>query len=179
MDVRPLSNHPSQYPSPILSIDSPAKAAWSLSSWNLEAQRMPWSWAASPAMQNYHIFFCVKSTHCVHKVLLTQHVQYKMFSLRRCQVRRFGWELLLVKKCLMSLLNVPALVPVWCFGRSWTLEQGSMEETWNICSPSLPAVKSAAMNRGCGSAVKSLPSMHRAIILSSVFYLLGSIPIAT
>lgn len=156
MDVRPLSNHPSQYPSPILPIDSPAKAAWSLSSWNLEAQRMPLSWAASPAMQNYHIF-----------------------SLRRCQVRRFGWELLLVKKCLMSLLNVPALVPVWCIGRSWTLEQGSMEETWNICSPSLPAIKSAAMNRGCGSAVKSLASMHRANILSSVFYLLGSIPIAT
>lgn len=63
MDVGPLSNHPFQYPSPLLPIDSPAKAAWSLSSWNLEAQRMPLSWAASPAMQNYHIF-CVNSALC-------------------------------------------------------------------------------------------------------------------
>lgn len=29
---------------------------------------------------------------------------------------------------------------------------GGMEETWTICSPSLPAEKSAAMDRGCGSA---------------------------
>lgn len=178
MDVGPLPNHPSQYPSPLLPIDSLAKAAWSLSSWNLEAQKMPLSWAASPAMQNYHIF-CVLKAHCAHKVLLTQHVQYKKFSLRRCQVRRSEWKLLLVKECFMSLLNVPALVPIWCIGRYWTVEQGSMEEIWNICSPSLPAVKSAAMNRGCGSAVKSLPSRHRANILSSVFYPLGWIPIAT